>query len=66
MLDQKQMDDLIPEEVVPTPAKTVRVGLVIARNIDPQINDDIAALVKQLGDDEWSTREAARRRNSLH
>jgi hypothetical protein len=62
MLDQKQMDDLLPEEVVPTPAKTVRVGLVIVRNIDPQINDEIAQLVKQLGDDEWSKREEAQKK----
>jgi hypothetical protein len=62
MLDQKQMDDLLPEEVVPTPAKTVRVGLVVVRNIDPQINDEIAQLVKQLGDDEWSKREEAQKK----
>ena len=62
MLDQKQMDDLLPEEVVPTPAKTVRVGLVVVRNIDPQINDEIAQLVKQLGDDEWSRREEAQKK----
>ena len=64
MLDQSQMDDLLPEEVVPQPAKVSRVGLVIVRNIDPQINQEIAVLVKQLGDDEWSKREM-RRRNLL-
>ncbi|HEX3358494.1 MAG TPA: polysaccharide biosynthesis/export family protein, partial [Tepidisphaeraceae bacterium] len=62
MLDQKQMDDLIPEEVVPSPAKTVRVGLVIVRNIDPAINDQIAALITQLGDDDWSKREEAQKK----
>ncbi len=62
MLDQKQMDDLIPEEVVPTPVKTVRVGLVIVRNIDPSINEEITALITQLGDDEWSKREEAQKK----
>jgi Polysaccharide biosynthesis/export protein len=62
MLDQKQMDDLIPEEVVPTPAKTIRVGLVIVRNIDPSINEEITALIAQLGDDEWSKREEAQKK----
>ena len=62
MLDQKQMDDLLPEEVVPTPAKIVRVGLVVVRNIDPQINEEIQQLVKQLGDDDWSKREEAQKK----
>ena len=62
MLDQSQMDDLLPEEVVPQPAKVSRVGLVIVRNIDPQINQEIAVLVKQLGDDEWSKREDAQKK----
>jgi hypothetical protein len=62
MLDREQMDDLLPEEVVPQPAKTARVGLVIVCNIDPAINQEIADLVTQLGDDEWSTREAAQKK----
>jgi hypothetical protein len=32
------------------------------RNIDPQINDEITQLVKQLGDDEWSKREEAQKK----
>jgi len=54
MLDRDRMDELLPEEVVPQPAKVTRVGLVIVRNIDPDINNEIAQLIKQLGDDEWS------------
>ena len=62
MLDRAQMDDLLPEEVVPQPAKIARVGLVVVRNIDPEINQEIADLVKQLGDDEWSKRETAQKK----
>jgi HEAT repeat protein len=50
---------MLPLEIVPPPRKTVRVGLVIARDIDPAIADEIAALVKTLGDDDWNARESA-------
>ena len=46
-------------EVTPTPRKTVRVGLVIVRNIDPAIVTEIEGLVAQLGDSSWEKREAA-------
>jgi hypothetical protein len=61
-LDRKQMDDLLPLEIVPQPAKMARVGLVIVRNIDPQINEEITKLIKQLGDDDWATREEAQKK----
>jgi hypothetical protein len=61
-LDRDRMDELVPEEVVPQPAKVTRVGLVIVRNIDPDINNEIAQLVKQLGDDDWAKREAAQKK----
>jgi hypothetical protein len=56
------MDDLLPMEIVPSPSKITRVGLVVLRNIDPAISDEIDQLVKQLGDDEWSKREAAQKK----
>jgi hypothetical protein len=62
MLNQERMDELLPEEVVPVPAKSVRVGIVIVRNIDPEINKEIAVLIKQLGDEEWSKREEAQKK----
>ena len=61
-LDADQLDQLMPLDVVPTPRKVVRVGLVIVRNIDPAIATEIDTLVAQLGDPKWDTREAAYKR----
>ncbi len=58
-LDANQMEELLPLEVTPQPRKTVRVGLVIVRNIDPAIITEIDSLIAQLGDDSWPKREAA-------
>ena len=58
-LDPAELDGLLPLEVVPAPRKTVRVGIVIAKDIDPAIAQEIAALVKKLGDDDWTARESA-------
>ena len=58
-LDAAELDRLLPLEVVPAPRKAVRVGLVIVKDIDPAIAQEIAALVKRLGDDDWSARESA-------
>jgi len=58
-LDAGEMDRLLPLEVLPEPAKTVRVGLVIVKDADPGVASEIDELVAQLGDDEWSKRDAA-------
>jgi hypothetical protein len=58
-LDAAEMDRLLPLEVVPAPRKTMRIGLVIVKDVDPAIAQEVAALVKKLGDDDWSAREAA-------
>ena len=58
-LDPAELDRLLPLEVTPLPRKTVRVGIVIARNIDPAVGDEIEQLIAQLGHDDWETREAA-------
>jgi hypothetical protein len=60
-LTQEDMDRLIPEDVVPSPKKTTRVGLVILRNIDPGISKEVDALIAQLGDNDWNKREAAQK-----
>jgi hypothetical protein len=58
-LKQEDLDRLIPLDVVPTPKKTTRVGLVILRNIDPGITKEVEQLITQLGDSDWNKREAA-------
>ena len=58
-LDPAEMDRLLPLEVTPTPRKTVRVGLVVARSIDPSVANEVDQLIAQLGHAEWEQREAA-------
>ncbi len=58
-LSRDDLYRLIPEDVVPVPRKTVRVGLVIFRNIDPGIQKEVNHLIAQLGDDDWNKRQAA-------
>jgi len=58
-LSQEDLDRMIPQDVVPSPKKTTRVGLVILRNIDPGISKEVDALIAQLGDADWNKREAA-------
>jgi hypothetical protein len=63
-LDPSEMERLLPIEVVPQPKKVTRVGLVILRNIDPAIGQEIEQLIVQLGDSDWSKREAAQKQLS--
>jgi len=58
-LDPAELDRLLPLEVTPTPRRTVRVGLVVARNIDPAVGGEIDQLVAQLASPDWDKREAA-------
>jgi hypothetical protein len=58
-LEPAELDRLLPLEVTPTPTHTVRVGLVVARNIDPAVGDEINLLVSQLGSPDWEKRELA-------
>jgi hypothetical protein len=58
-LDPAELDRMLPLEVTPTPRKTVRVGLMVARNIDPAVGDEIDQLVAQLADPDWEKRETA-------
>lgn len=60
-LDAGQLDQLLPLDIVPSPRKVVRIGLVIVRNIDPAIGTEIETLAAQLGDARWDTREAAQK-----
>jgi hypothetical protein len=58
-LDGGEMDRLLPLEVLPEPSKMVRVGLVILKDADPGVANEIDQLVGQLGDDDWAKRDAA-------
>jgi hypothetical protein len=58
------VDELNPITVEPEPAKSVRVVLVIGRNLDPQISVDLEKFVVQLGSTSYSEREAAEQRLS--
>lgn len=58
-LDPAEQDVLLRLEIVPEPKKVSRVALVIVQNIDPAIEREIDSLIAQLGDDDWSKREAA-------
>lgn len=61
-MDPAEMDRIAPLEIVPQPKKITRVGLMIVRNIDPAIMQEIDQLIVQLGSDEWSQRESAEKR----
>lgn len=58
-LDPAELERLLPLEVTPVPRKTVRVGIVVARNIDPAVGDEIDQLIAELADPDWNKREAA-------
>ena len=56
------VDDVTPLAIEPEPAKTVRVVLVVARNLDPEIEESLQTLVDQLGSPQYKEREAAESR----
>jgi hypothetical protein len=58
-LDDEQIDSLLPIEITPTPTKQVRVAMVILLDADPDLMLRVEELVKQLGDPDYTKREAA-------
>lgn len=56
-LDPGELDKLLPIEVVPAPKRITRVALVVVRNADPALVDEIDGLIAQLGDDDYAKRE---------
>ena len=58
-LDPAELDRVLPLEVVPQPKKISRIALVIVKNIDPAIDDELDRLIKQLGDPSWKIRDRA-------
>jgi len=59
VMDPDELDHLLPLEVVPQPAKISRFALVIVINADPAAGNIVDDLIKQLGDDDWTRRDAA-------
>ncbi|MEZ6145640.1 MAG: hypothetical protein R3B91_09550 [Planctomycetaceae bacterium] len=55
-MDEAQLEKLLPLEITPYPDRLFRVALVIVQDADPDLQSRIDALVKQLGDDDWSRR----------
>ncbi len=60
-LDAGTIDDKIPLSIFPAPKKIVRVAMVVMRNADPQLGNEIERLIAQLGDPKFKVREAAQK-----
>ncbi len=56
------VEELNPLTVEPEPSKSVRVVMVIGRNLDPQISVDLQKFVNQLGSRSYQERETAEQR----
>jgi hypothetical protein len=60
-LPQEEYDRLLPLTIKPRPEKLVRIGLMHYIHCEPDLAERVAALVKQLDDDEFNKREAAQK-----
>jgi hypothetical protein len=58
-MDPAELDRVLPLEIVPQPKKISRIALVIVRGMDPALNAELDALIKQMGDPSWKVRDAA-------
>ncbi|HEV3021735.1 MAG TPA: discoidin domain-containing protein [Pirellulales bacterium] len=56
------IEERLPLVAYPAPRKTVRMALMVVRNIDPRIKDEVTRLVAELGADDYSQREKAEKR----
>ena len=61
-LDPATIDEKIPLSIFPEPKKTVRVAMVVIRNADPQLGNEVDRLIAELGDARFTAREAAQKR----
>ncbi len=61
-LDPSVIEEKIRLSIFPEPAKTVRVAMVLMRNVDPQFGSEIERLVAELGHAKYSVRESAQKR----
>jgi hypothetical protein len=61
-LPPKAIEERAPLETYPPAAKLVRVALMLVRNIDPGLKNEVAGLVERLGAAAYVEREAAETR----
>ncbi|MBI3839434.1 MAG: hypothetical protein HY288_16060 [Planctomycetia bacterium] len=61
-LDPGVIEEKIRLSIFPEPVKTVRVAMVLMRNVDPQFGSEIERLVTELGHAKYSVRERAQKR----
>ena len=61
-MPQEEYEKLLPMKLKPRPEKLVRVGLVLHPHCEPDFADRVAALAKDLDDNELDTRERAQKR----
>ncbi len=61
-VDAGLIDEKLPLSVFPEPTKIVRVPIVVLRNADPQLPNEVDHLIVQLGDRKFAVREAAQQR----
>jgi hypothetical protein len=61
-LPPEAIEERMPLVAYPAPRKTVRTGLIIVRNIDPKIKDEVQKLIADLGAAEYKQREGAEKR----
>ena len=61
-LPSAALEQLVPLITYPSVKKTVRTGLLVVRNIDPALKDQVGGLIAQLGAESYKEREAAEQR----
>ena len=61
-LPQEAIDEMTPLTVEPENTRVKRVALVIARNVDPALREDVKKLLAELGDPSYAKRERAEKR----
>jgi hypothetical protein len=61
-LPQEEYEKLLPMTLKPRPEKLIRVGLVLHAHCEPDFPDRVAAIAKDLDDDDFDTRERAQKR----
>ncbi|HEX5444958.1 MAG TPA: hypothetical protein VFW87_14065 [Pirellulales bacterium] len=56
------IEERLPLVAYPAPRKTIRTALVLVRNLDPKIKEEVQKLIAELGAEKYSVREAAEKR----
>ncbi len=58
-IDPKTYDAWLPTVIKPKPKEFVRLGIVVHHHLEPELNEKIAQLIKQLGARDYATRSQA-------